>query len=147
MLIDKPIKSTFCVDMATLVDRATSPTRHHDTTPTWKTLPDTPLVHSAAATLSGALLAVGGRDGETRQRTVYVFTPSTNSWVKLPSGDLPAERSGTTAVQLSNNRVMVIGGKDKEEEGHIHLLYWFCCVVKFVSSLWLFLDINDPMTN
>ena len=47
----KPIKSTFCIDMATLIDRATSPTRHRDTTPTWKTLPDTPFVRSAAATV------------------------------------------------------------------------------------------------
>ena len=61
---------------------------------------------------------MGGQDDgvDITQRTVYVFTPSTNSWVKLPSGDLPAERSATTAVQLSNNRVMVIGGGDKEKK-------------------------------
>ena len=111
------LSSLFCVDMATLIDRATSPTRHHDTTSPWKTLPDTPLTFSAAATLSGGLLAVGGDDdNEQTQSTVHVFVPSTNSWVKLPSGDLPAERTATTTVLLSNNRVMVMGGEDNDEK-------------------------------
>ena len=113
----KATKLVFFVDMATLIDRATSSTTHHDTTSTWKTLPDTPLVASTAAILSGGLLAVGGRDASnTIQSTVHVFIPSTNSWVKLPSGDLPAENSSAATVQLSNNRVMVMGGVDKEHE-------------------------------
>ena len=107
----KPIRSSFCVDMATLIDRVN--VIHRGTT-SWKTLPDTPLALSTAATLSGGLLAVGG-DEENGQvhSSVYTFVPPTNSWVKLPSGDLPVERCGTTAVQLSNNRVMVMGGADK----------------------------------
>ena len=109
-------KSLLCVDMTTLINRATSPTRRHDTTSPWKTLPDTPLTRSTAATLSGSLLAVGGWDDASRasQSTVHVFIRSTNSWVKLPSGDLPVENYVAAMVQLSNNRVMVIGGKDKE---------------------------------
>ena len=110
-----PIRSVFCVDMATLIDRAASSTRHHDTTSTWKTLPDTPLAGSAAATLSGGLLAMGGDDNDDKtQQTVHVFIPSTHSWVKLLSGDLPVERYESTAVQLSNNRVMVMGGADND---------------------------------
>ena len=114
----KSTKSPLCIDMATLINRATSPTRHHDTTSPWKTLPDTPLVGSTAATLSGSLLAVGGGDDASRtsQSTVHVFIRSTNSWVKLPSGDLPVENYGAAMVQLSNNRVMVMGGKDKESK-------------------------------
>ena len=114
----KATKSPLCVDMATLINRATSPTRHHDTTSPWKTLPDTPLTRSTAATLSGGLLTVGGCNdaSNTIQSTVHVFIPSTNSWVKLPSGDLPAENYYSATVQLSNNRVMVIGGKDKERK-------------------------------
>ena len=109
-------KSVFCVDMSTLIDRAKSPTRHYDTISTWKALPDTPLLGSRAATLSGRLLTVGGRDGasNTVQSTVHVFTPSTNSWEKLPSGDIPAEKYVATTVQLSNNQVMVMGGMDKD---------------------------------
>ena len=50
---NRPINSPFCVDMATLVDRATSPIRYRNTTSPWKTLPDTPLTVSTVAPLSG----------------------------------------------------------------------------------------------
>ena len=35
--------------------------------------------------------------------------------MKLPSGDLPVKSYSTTAVQLSNNRVMVMGGLDNND--------------------------------
>ena len=112
---NEPIKSPFCVDMATLIDRATSPTRRHHTTSPWKTLPDTPLKGSAAATLSGGLLAMGGDDDLDRtQAEIYLLTPSTNIWVKLPSGHLPVKRYECTTAQLSSSRVMVIGGLDSK---------------------------------
>ena len=108
----KPVRSPFCVDMATLIDRANI---IHCGTTSWKTLPDTPLARSTAATLSGRLLAVGGveENGQV-QSSVYMFVPPTNSWVRLPS-DLPVERYSTTTVQLSNNRVMVMGGLDNND--------------------------------
>ena len=72
---------------------------------------------ATAATLSGRLLAVGGdEENGPVQSSVYMFVPPINSWVKLPSGDLPVERYSTTNVQLSNNRVMVMGGLDKDDK-------------------------------
>ena len=113
----KPIKLPFCVDMATLINRATSLTRRRDTTSTWKTLPDTPLALSTAATLSGGLLAVGGGiESASVQSSVYVFIPSANSWVKLSSGDLPVKRAATAAVHLTSNAVMIMGGLDKDNK-------------------------------
>ena len=107
----EPLRATFCVDMATLIDRATSLTRHRLTTSTWKTLPDTPLAASTAATLSGGLLAAGGiHSNKQTQSTVHVFVPFTNSWVKLPFGNLPVARYFATTVQLSSNQMMVMGG-------------------------------------
>ena len=106
------ITSVFCVDVATLVDRATSLTGHCNATSTWKTLPDTPLRGPTAATLSGHLLAVGGRsEDDSAKSAIYVFIPSTNSWV--PSGNMPVERSWTAAAQLSNNQLIVLGGLGK----------------------------------
>ena len=112
----KSTKSVLCVDMTTLIDRALSPS--DDTSSIWKTLPDTPLLESTAATLSGGLLAVTGRDVAHRasQSTVHVFVSSTNSWVKPPSGDLPTENYFSAVVQLFDNRVMVMGGRDKENK-------------------------------
>ena len=110
----KPIRSSFCVDISTLIDRANI---IHRGTTSWKPLPDTPLARSAAATLSGGLLAVGGNEENGLvQSSVYMLVPPTNSWVKLPSGDLPVKSYSTTTVQLSNNRVMVMGGVDKDNK-------------------------------
>ena len=109
------IRFPFHADIATLIERAVSPIQHLTTTSVWKTLPDTPLWGSIAATLSGSLLAVGGCDDNgTAQAAVHVFTPFTNKWVRIQSGDLPAAQCLANAVQLPNNRVMVVGGKDKD---------------------------------
>ena len=92
---NQTIRSPFHADVAMLIERAVSPIQHPTTTSVWKTLPDTPLRMSAAATLSGSLLAVGGIDDNgTAQPAVHVFTPFTNKWVRIQSGDLPAARYG-----------------------------------------------------
>ena len=111
----QPITSPFHTDIATLIERAVSPIQHPTTTSVWKTLPDTPLKLSTTVTLSASLLAVGGTDdNDTAQLAVHVFTTFTNKWVRIQSGDLPAARYVATAVQLPNNRVMVVGGRDKD---------------------------------
>ena len=113
---NQPIKSPFHADIAMLIERAVSPIQHPTTTSVWKTLPDTPIWASAAAALSGSLLAVGGRGGNrTIQPAVYVFTQFPDKWVKIQSGDLPAARYLATAVQLPNNRVMIVGGRDNDD--------------------------------
>ena len=103
--------------LVSLVQKATSPT-HQSASPTsvWKTLPDTPLIVPTAVSLSGSLLAMGGRDNETVFPDVNVFFPLTDSWVRITTGDLPEPRDCCTAVQLSSNTVIVIGGREKMME-------------------------------
>ena len=77
----------------------------------WKSLPSTPLYESTPAVLSGSLLAVGGKEtasGSIDRKEVYVFSPSSNSWIYV--SDLPAPRSGCAVVTLSPNQLLVIGG-------------------------------------
>jgi len=71
---------------------------------------------SAAASLSRNLLAVGGHDTKTVFPAINIFLPLTNSWVRIMTGDLPQPRQGCTAVQLSSNTMMVIGGRDNQEK-------------------------------
>ena len=83
-----------------------------DTQSAWKTLPNTPTYHPAAAVLASNLLAIGGKEtsgGEASKKAVYMYSPSTNSWVYI--SDLPAPRSYTVAAVLSTE-VLVIGGED-----------------------------------
>ena len=87
-----------------------------DTQSAWKTLPNTPIYRPAAAVLVGNLLAIGGNEtseGGTPKKEVYMYSPSTNSWIYI--NDLPAPRSTTTVAVMSSTRVLVIGGWNEGE--------------------------------
>ena len=133
---DLPIATVLYASLTSLIVKATSPIATHQSanhTSVWKILPDTPLKGSAAASLSGNLIAVGGYKGSTSkpalavrllairagasipvQPTLHTFLPFTNSWVKITNGVLPEPRLSCTAVQLSPNTVIVIGGADRQ---------------------------------
>jgi len=103
--------------LASLIQKATSPTHQSAShTSVWKTLPDTPLMDSTAASLSGNLLAVGGHNTKTAFPAINIFFPLTNSWVRIMTGDLPQPRVFCTAVQLSSNTMIVIGGQDIQKK-------------------------------
>ena len=87
-----------------------------DTQSAWKTLPNTPAYGPAAAVLAGKLLAIGGKEtskGGADKKEVYMYSPSTNSWINI--SDLPAPRSFTAVAVLSSARVLVIGGWNERE--------------------------------
>ena len=87
-----------------------------DTQSAWKTLSNTPTYRPAAAILAGKLLAIGGdetSEGGAYKKEVYMYSPSTNSWIYI--SDLPAPRYGTTVAVLSSTRVLVIGGWNEGE--------------------------------
>ena len=118
----KPTQTVQCAPVASLIQRATShpqqsasAARPDSTSSAWKTLRDTPLLGSAAVNLGGMLLAVGGNDdqGETLP-AVHVYSPATSTWIRVESGDLPEPRYLCTAVELSANRLLVIGGRDQD---------------------------------
>ena len=77
----------------------------------WKTLPNTPTFAPAAAVLAGNLLAIGGFETSKRKtvkKAVYMYSPSTNSWIYI--SDLPAPRAYTAIAILPSAEVLVIGG-------------------------------------
>ena len=77
----------------------------------WKTLPNTPTYGPIAAVLAGKLLAIGGKKtskGGATKKEVYMYFPSTNSWIYI--SDLPAPRSLTVAAVLLSTEILVIGG-------------------------------------
>ena len=82
-----------------------------DTQSAWKTLPNTPTYQPAVAVLAGNLLAIGGKEtseGGAAKKEVYMYSPSTNSWIYI--SDLPAPRSGAAVAVLSSTEILVIGG-------------------------------------
>ena len=87
-------------------------TAHSTTQSPWKTLPDTPTYRPTAAVLAGQLLAVGGNEtneiGKAAMKKVYIYSPSTNSWIYI--SDLPAPLLAATVTILSSTEMLVIGG-------------------------------------
>ena len=111
------LTTSLCTPLTTLIQKATSPTHQSARQSVWKTLPDTPLLGSAAASLSGNLLAIGGYSDKTSpSQSVHIFFPLTNSWVRATTAELPEPRRACTAVQLSSNQLLVVGGKDDQNK-------------------------------
>ena len=84
-----------------------------DTQSAWKSLPNTPIRRPTAAVLAGNLLAIGGEEtseGGAYIKEIYVYSPSTNSWIYI--SDLPVPRSTAAVAVLSSTEILVIGGWD-----------------------------------
>ena len=119
-------KTVLYAPVASLIQRATSHPQQSanaaqpdSTSSAWKTLRDAPLKGSAAASLGGMLLAVGGKDDEDDTLPeVHIYSPATSTWVRLEPGlgDLPEPRRSCTAVELSANRLLVFGSAGDESE-------------------------------
>ena len=127
----KSITTVLYASLTALIQKATLPT-HQSASPmsVWKTLPDTPLKASAAGSLSGSLLAVGGfKKGRRVYPAVHVFLPLTNSWVRVTTGDLPELRCGCTAVQLSSNQLLVVGGSDDRKMKDTKTVFLGCFTI------------------
>ena len=121
---NKPTETVPYAPVASLIQRATSRpqqsasvARPDSTSSAWKTLRDTPLVRSAAASLGGMLLAVGGNDDQRDTLSaVHVYSPATSTWIRVQSGDLSEPRYYCTAVELAGNRLLVVGGRDQDNK-------------------------------
>ena len=112
----------YCTSVSNLISR-TLPPDHPETSstpqaspspPTWQVLPECPLSYFTAVELGGGLLAIGGvDDSESPSSAVHMYSPSTNSWVRISSGDLPVPRFLAAATQLEGGEVIFVGGDIK----------------------------------
>ena len=109
------IKEVFTVSLPALIRQATTPSEAASpaTAQTlWQTLPPTPLKYSAALTLRGSLLAIGGRDDKRkRSSAIHLYQPhSIRKCVKV--GDLPSARDSHVCTLLPSGEFLVLGGID-----------------------------------
>ena len=75
----------------------------------WRKLPAPPLKSSAAISVQGSVVAIGGRHGNT-STAIHVYQPATNNWKKV--GDLPSARCSCTSTLLPSGEILVPGGVD-----------------------------------
>ena len=77
----------------------------------WRRIADTPYYYSSCATLSGRLVAVGGRKltygGFVDTTAIFVYDEKTDSWEAM--GDMPTARHNTI-VAIVSGKMMVVGG-------------------------------------
>ena len=104
-LVGGELNKTLVANLPDIIHSSTSATTHP-----WRTLPAPPLEWSAAITVHGALLAVGGCHGNGRSTAIHVYKPATNSWSKV--GDLPSPRYGCACTVLHSGELLVAGGRD-----------------------------------
>ena len=71
----------------------------------WRKLPTPPLKSSAAISVHGSVVAIGGRHGNDRSTAIHVYQPATNNWKKV--GDLPSPRDSCTSALLPSGEILV----------------------------------------
>ena len=119
---DGASRQAYCTSVSNLISRALPPD-HPETSstpqaspspPTWQLLPECPLSYFTAVELGGGLLGIGGKDDSgSPSSAVHMYSPSTNSWVRISSGDLPVPRFNGAATQLEGREVIFVGGDIK----------------------------------
>ena len=104
-LVGGTLTTTLVVSLPDLVS-----TDSANTAKSWRTLHAPPLERSAAITLHGALLAVGGCHGNDRSTAIHVYQPATNNWKQV--GELPTARERCACTLLPSGELLVAGGYD-----------------------------------
>ena len=104
-LVGGSLTTTLVVSLPDLVS-----TDSANSAKSWRTLHAPPLERSAAITLHGALLAVGGCHGNDRSTAIHVYQPATNNWKQV--GELPTARSECACTLLPSGELLVAGGYD-----------------------------------
>ena len=108
-LVGGTLTTTLVVSLPDLVS-----TDSANTAKSWRTLHAPPLERSAAITLHGALLAVGGCHGNDRSTAIHAYQPATNNWKQV--GELPSARSECACTLLPSGELLVAGGWDSNDE-------------------------------
>ncbi len=115
----------FCAFLPSLIQRATGqvdpqfPTASQSASPpssVWRELPDCPYNASAAVGVGGCLLAIGGEISGVVSTLVHLYSPSTNSWVRVSNADIPGPRFLAGATQLASGDIILIGGQVRHPE-------------------------------
>ena len=116
-------RQAYCTSVSNLISQPLPPD-HPETSstlqaspspPIWQVLPECPLSYFTVAELGGCLLAIGGEnESKFPSSAVHMYSPNTNSWVRISSGDLPVPRSFAAATQLEAE-VIFVGGEIKPD--------------------------------
>ena len=104
-------KQVYRVSLPDIVSQSVDQSTASKSPALWRRLPDTPLENSAAISLRGYLIAVGGyHDNRTSSTDIHLYQPESEQWTKV--GDLPNVREYCSCVVLPSGELLVAGGED-----------------------------------
>ena len=103
-------KQVFRVSLPDIVSQTVDQSTASKSPTLWCRLPDTPLRCSAAISLRGYLLAVGGSHDNYTRTDIHLYQPESEQWTKV--GDLPSARYYCSCVVLPSGELLVAGGYD-----------------------------------
>ena len=107
---DRATDKVYSVSLPVLISQVNSTQRDPQI---WKCISGLGLHFSAPLSISGSLLALGGKimGKYEATTTIHHYQPETEEWVKV--GDLPAPRSKCTCTVINNGEVLVAGGEER----------------------------------
>ena len=80
---------------------------HRERYEIWKETSELDVIFSTPFSISGSLLALGGRKDGKDSTTIQLYQPETGKWLKV--GDLPHPRSLCTSAMINDREMMVVG--------------------------------------
>ena len=98
-------KKVFSVSLQALLNPKSSSERDRQI---WKEISELDAIGSIPLSISGSLLALGGRKDRKDLTTIQLYQPETGKWLKV--GDLPHPRYLFTSVMINDREMMVVGG-------------------------------------
>ena len=112
--------SVYCVSLPALISQTLPQVARENSHRAWKGIRGLGILWSAPLSISGSLLAVGGRDIASKKvnTTIHLYQRDTGEWVKV--GDLPTPCSSCTCAIITDSEILVAGGYPN---GKLHLAH------------------------
>ena len=104
-------KQVYRVSLPDIVSQSVDQSTASKSPTLWRRLPNTPLSCSAAISLRGYLIAVGGYHDNRTRTDIHLYQPESEQWTKV--GDLPNARRYCSCVVLPSGELLVAGGRDE----------------------------------
>lgn len=126
---DQPTSQTFSTSLSGMVqdamgkDGLVNGSLDEHGSQVWTQLLDAPRYAATAANFGNSLLTLGGTDErlEHKSGALHVFSPLTNSWIRIE--DIPVSCFASAVTKLPGGDLLIIGGMGHDEEDALHTVY------------------------
>ena len=102
----------YTVSLSAFTSGLTSKEPRKNIRPMWSEISGLQLTDSTPLSISGSLIAVGGKNKDrTAVTAIHLYQPDTEKWVKV--GDLSTPRKDCICAKITDKEMLVAGGYDR----------------------------------